>query len=391
MGAVVKPMRTYACLVLAMCCATAWGQLVDPPAGNSSASDSTAQPKLEYEPKEFSFGEVWEGQKAEQEFTVRNAGNAPLELNVKATCGCTALSKPDSPLAPGASTKFTVKYDTKRLGQAHKRVLLKTNDPMNAQATIMIEGNVKGLFDMQPRSVVMHGLQLDSRESRTVTMVNQYDKPVELKLRKDQDFGVFDVDFREVERGYRYELKVSTKPPLRTGFNRTNVKIETGLDIVPELDVRVVANAQPRVVVFPFKIAVPAARSEAYPLTISVQYREHTPIKVLDVRADYEGFEFERLPSRAPAKGRQVGAHQFRVMVPPYDSIPDDGYAITILTDDAAPEFKKLEIPIERGRAVPKRDASATPRRMPIPKPDRRAPDNADNADNADGRSDNRQ
>ena len=61
-------------------------------------------------------------------FEFKNTGKTPLLIqNVQTSCGCTTADKPSEPVQPGKSSKISVKYDTKRVGDVHKTITVTTN------------------------------------------------------------------------------------------------------------------------------------------------------------------------------------------------------------------------------------------------------------------------
>ncbi|NLG41633.1 MAG: DUF1573 domain-containing protein, partial [Phycisphaerae bacterium] len=93
-----------AAVILALCVAlsvltweSALAQPADPAAkgaaGTPESAGSSGVPRLELSPTALEFGEVWQGERAAGEFTVRNVGTAPLTLTLKSSCGCTVASK----------------------------------------------------------------------------------------------------------------------------------------------------------------------------------------------------------------------------------------------------------------------------------------------------------
>ena len=77
-------------------------------------------------------------------FTVTNTGTQPLILSrCKGSCGCTVPSCPQEPVAPGASTKIKVKYDTNRVGPINKSVTITSNATNEPNKTIRIKGQIK--------------------------------------------------------------------------------------------------------------------------------------------------------------------------------------------------------------------------------------------------------
>ena len=54
-------------------------------------------------------------------FEFKNTGKAPLVISgASSSCGCTVPSWPKDPIAPGATGKIEVKYDTNRVGAIAK-------------------------------------------------------------------------------------------------------------------------------------------------------------------------------------------------------------------------------------------------------------------------------
>ncbi|MCK4343200.1 MAG: DUF1573 domain-containing protein [Phycisphaerae bacterium] len=240
-------------LVLGMC-SLSWAQAVlesgdtqkspatqPAPAASQPAGPS---PRLELSATEFDFGVVWKGTPAEREFTVKNVGEAPLTLSVRSSCGCTVATKPKTPLPPGESTTFKISYKTTTKGKARKTVTLMTNDPDQPQVKIPVHGEVKPLFTGNPQETIFFkGLESNSQESMTIKLENQYGSPVPLTLKKGQNFGRFEIEFKEIEKGEKYELTATTKPPLRNGANRATVMLETGLKEMPKVQIQISSSS----------------------------------------------------------------------------------------------------------------------------------------------------
>lgn len=74
-------------------------------------------------------------------FEFKNTGKTPVIIgNVQTSCGCTTADKPSEPIQPGKSSKISVKYDTKRVGDFTKTITVTTNvgDPI----VLTIKGKV---------------------------------------------------------------------------------------------------------------------------------------------------------------------------------------------------------------------------------------------------------
>ncbi|MCK4342497.1 MAG: DUF1573 domain-containing protein, partial [Phycisphaerae bacterium] len=335
------------------------------PAGRPAAAQPVDPdgPRVEVSPPEFDFGEVWEGAPIKREFTVKNTGKQPLTVSVLASCGCTVVSKPKSPLAPGESGTFSISYRTSRLGHTRKRVTVATNDPTRPRAVIQVRGCIKPVFELNPaRKVTFRGLELDSTETQTMKLRNNYDKPVHLKLKEGQDFGPFEVEFKEISKGLEYDLNVTTKPPLKLGINNATVVLETDLKDLPTLMVRLYARAQPRVFVTPSPLYVSPRMNKPTPRALVIQYRKDTPIKITGVKSSLATLTWELQPPRELPAGASLLSHRLNVTLPAFEDIPVEGALLEIFTDEESGEFAKLEVPIKRH--IP---ASRLHRRVPPP------------------------
>jgi len=371
--------------------ATAWGQAAqeaarpaptatNPGPGLKPPPPATTQPvrdpRLEVTPTEFEFGDVWQGTPCKREFTLKNASAEPLKLMADSSCGCTVPTQPKSPLGPGESGTFTVTYDTKRVGPAHKKVTLRLADIRHALWEIPVDGEVKPIYAATPsNAIVFDGLETDSVAAKTIKLENKYDKPVPLKLAPPaQNQTRFDIQLKEIQPGMEYELLATTKPPLDKGFNRGTATLATGLPWLETLEYQVSANVQPRVIATPMRLFVPSDSTVPVQQTVRVQYRTDKPIKVLDVRTDQGPVAWELLP--APPAGAGLAAHQVRVTLPDADHLPTRGAQLTITTDDPSPEFAKLTIPILRGGPATSAptQSSTQPQAVPIQRPPGAAP-----------------
>ena len=104
--------RCVGLVVVVLLCGVRGFAQAQPQAAATSAPAIAAGPRIELSPAEFDFGELWQGMPAEREFTVKNAGDAPLTISSRSNCGCTVATPPKSPLEPGESCTFKIRYDT---------------------------------------------------------------------------------------------------------------------------------------------------------------------------------------------------------------------------------------------------------------------------------------
>jgi hypothetical protein len=108
------------------------------------AEEATKAPLIRVEPEGFDFGNVLPGKTLRKEFTIRNFGNAPLELeNVSTTCGCTAALAGAKTVEPGGSTPLAVTFQTRRFtGKVERKVLVRSNDPKTPLVEVKLGATV---------------------------------------------------------------------------------------------------------------------------------------------------------------------------------------------------------------------------------------------------------
>jgi hypothetical protein len=178
-------------------------------AQDESPAPPAPAPRAEVSTQEWNFGVAWQGQPLKQDVVVKNVGTATLEItDVSSTCGCTVPTRPKSPLAPGESSTMSISYDSaRRVGKANHTVTLITNDPTQRSIPIKLFGEVKPLYEVEPKEGLTFGqLYQKSSETREVTIVNRYTEPLRLQLKAGQDFGPFDIALQELDAGQRYRL-----------------------------------------------------------------------------------------------------------------------------------------------------------------------------------------
>lgn len=100
--------------------------------------------KASFNTLEYDFGNIEQGKVVNYNFIVTNTGGELLKIvNVRATCGCTAVKPEKSELMPGESTQIFVSFNsTGRLGAQQKYVYVTTNDTSNRDIRLKISGNV---------------------------------------------------------------------------------------------------------------------------------------------------------------------------------------------------------------------------------------------------------
>ena len=95
--------------------------------------------KIDFSKEVHDYGTIENGANGQCTFEFKNTGNAPLIIsNAKGSCGCTVPQCPKVPIAPGATGKIEVKFNSKgKKNKQTKKVTVTANtDPAQTILTI---------------------------------------------------------------------------------------------------------------------------------------------------------------------------------------------------------------------------------------------------------------
>ena len=110
-----------------------------------AAATKTSNAEIAFVKDLHDFGTINKGDNGTFDFTFKNTGKEPLIIEkAQGSCGCTVPEWPKEPIAPGASSKIKVTYDTKRVGAFTKTVTI-TSNAQTANKIITIKGMVNDI------------------------------------------------------------------------------------------------------------------------------------------------------------------------------------------------------------------------------------------------------
>jgi len=107
------------------------------------AYKSSLLPIASFDKKVHDYGIITEGAVVSTSFVVTNLGKSDLIIsNAKATCGCTIPVWPKKPIAPGASEKIEVKFNSRGKKNKQSKTVTLTTNTVNGKETLVIKGQI---------------------------------------------------------------------------------------------------------------------------------------------------------------------------------------------------------------------------------------------------------
>jgi Protein of unknown function (DUF1573) len=101
-------------------------------------------PKLVFTPLVVEYGTIEQGSDPLRKVNVTNTGSIPISIiHALGSCGCLVPSYDKTPIQPGASSIFEIRYDTQRIGPFLKKITIETNEKGNLKYEITVQGTVK--------------------------------------------------------------------------------------------------------------------------------------------------------------------------------------------------------------------------------------------------------
>jgi len=100
-------------------------------------------PEIKFEEEVHDFGKITQGEKVSFSFKFTNTGKSNLLISsAQASCGCTVPKPPKDPLAPGATDKIDVTFDSNgKSGKFDKQITVITNCDPNTKV-LKITGEI---------------------------------------------------------------------------------------------------------------------------------------------------------------------------------------------------------------------------------------------------------
>jgi hypothetical protein len=216
----------------------------------------------------FLFGRVLSGQVLTHEFTVRNAGSAPLRVaRVQLTSPLIVTSMPPV-VAAGAEGRIAVRMDTSGLrGRFVGEVDVIWADDANEPVSFSVEGEIVAPVEISPAPVFFLAARRGETRHTSMDIINHETEPLRIdEVSHSQDRLTTRLDV--LEEGRRYRLLVSLKPDGPGGKQSESIVLHTTSARQPTISI--VANTLLRERVYTFPDEVDFG-------TLSLSRLEHDP------------------------------------------------------------------------------------------------------------------
>jgi len=217
-------------------------QQAQPQATAQAPAPSAGKPKIEAVDPVFDFGEKSNIEKVEHEFTIKNTGDALLQISrVTTSCGCTVAQPEKKELQPGESTVVKATLNLAgRVGPLTKTITVFSNDPDNPQLTLEFKGVVKSLIAIEPDRLVQFGeFPSDEKPEPKTVDVRSVDPALKFNITKVEmgEDNPFDYKLETVEEGKHYRITfslVKALPLNQNIYKRVTIQTDAQLEGKPE-------------------------------------------------------------------------------------------------------------------------------------------------------------
>jgi hypothetical protein len=197
-------------------------------------------PKAVMDEIKFDFGRMQTGETRTHKFTIRNEGDAPLEVVVgHSACQCTVGEVPKEPIAPKGEADVSISWTPKvEADKFNKSIEIWTNDPKKSSILLTIDGMVKALLTAVPGSLweipqfregatseVTGVLASQVAEKFSIVGIESGDPHVTAEWETLED----ESDLNVMSALSAYKIKVAIRPDMPVGEFNVPLTIKTDL------------------------------------------------------------------------------------------------------------------------------------------------------------------
>lgn len=278
-------------IIATVCCVAAWPVF--------------AAPRLVCDAPEFNFGAVRNTQLVTHVFTIRNAGDATLELQPPhASCGCTAVTAGTLVLKPGESTTIQATIDLKgRSGPQHKTISIDSNDPQTPKLTLGLQLDIWQEFRILPPHLTLGRIRGDASVQTFATFENNSARAFAITNITCSSSNL-EATVQADQPGRRFRIVVATRPPLSDGPLIAELRLQTDDPDHPEFSFNYAAHVRGLLVVVPPRIQVAASETGGVTKAVVISPGAEAAFKVVKVESPDPSLRVEWKPYAVPGSYR---------------------------------------------------------------------------------------
>lgn len=115
--------------------------------------------QFKFKKEVIDYGTIAKNANGKRIFEFKNIGTKPLKIDhISSSCGCTIPKKPTKAIAPDATGKIEVLYDTKKIGGFSKSIIIYSN-AIEKRKVIKIKGRVvKQILPIREKSMMSNSI-----------------------------------------------------------------------------------------------------------------------------------------------------------------------------------------------------------------------------------------
>jgi len=213
------------------------------------------------------WGSIVRGLTVRHTFTVKNTGGSPLKIDrVKPQCGCTAVEKPEDPIAPGESAPITLSIDTKRFKGALKKTAQIFSNATPKPVVLTLQGDVQTLFTWEPENPVVEIIRGEEQTPFKITVRKSDPKQKAKVLSVSTKSTVVTPTLKELEPESIYIVDIATTLPPNNKRNYFHESLSLKVDSAGEvfdIPLRLTINMKDRIDVRPKSAYFPRKMTKA--------------------------------------------------------------------------------------------------------------------------------
>ncbi len=198
------------------------------------------KPRIAIEPMAHDFGEIAQGSVVKFTFTIKNTGDAPLEINARPSCGC-VVPKYDRVIEPGQEGALEAQLSTAGFrGLQNKTIQVTTNDPDNPSLTLRLTANIRTAIEVRPSETIQMRLSANAPTVQEVEIVANTEEPLEIQqVSVPAPYAKAEVQKIDDKRA---KIIITVNPDAPVGRSNLLVMARTNLSAMPQVTINVVCE-----------------------------------------------------------------------------------------------------------------------------------------------------